>query len=83
MEEEHNQPIFQVDDTIRQVQVEKLKALRAERDDAKVSEALQWLESCATGEENIMPAVIQAVESLSTLGEIADTLRKVYGEYQH
>ena len=44
--------------------------------------ALQALEHSARGTDNLMPPLIAAVESYATLGEIADTLRGVFGEYQ-
>ena len=72
-------PGFQVDDSIRLVQTEKLQFLRSHRDHAKIDSILQDLNDRAAGEENIMPAVILAVENNCTLGEIADTLREVYG----
>lgn len=75
-------PGFRIDDSIRQVQTEKLEALRRRRDPAKCDSILQGLNDCAAGDENIMPAVVEAVEHNCTLGEIADTLREVYGEYK-
>lgn len=75
-------PGFKIDDSIRQVQSEKLAALRRKRDPAKCDSILQGLNDRAAGDENIMPAVIEAVENYCTLGEIADTLREVYGEYK-
>jgi methylmalonyl-CoA mutase, N-terminal domain len=75
-------PVFKVDDSIRQVQTAKLSKLRNSRDHAKCDSILQDLNDRAAGEENIMPAIIEAVENLCTLGEIADTLREVYGEYK-
>jgi methylmalonyl-CoA mutase, N-terminal domain len=77
-----NTPVFRIDDSIRQVQSQKLAALRNNRDRAKCDQVLQSLSDKASGEENIMPAVIEAVEQKCTLGEIADTLREVYGEYK-
>jgi len=47
-----------------------------------VIEKLNLLRQKATAEENIMPAVIDAVENLATLGEIADVFRELYGEYR-
>lgn len=73
---------FKIDDSIRQIQTEKLAALKQKRNPAKVDALLQQLNDRAAGEENIMPAVIEAVENYCTLGEIADTLREVYGEYK-
>ncbi len=75
-------PVFKIDDSIRMVQSEKLKALRAKRDAAKAAACLQAIKEKATTTENLMPAVIDAVENLCTLGEIADTLRGVWGEYK-
>jgi len=75
-------PVFKIDDSIRTVQTEKLKALRAKRDAAKASACLEAIRQKAISAENLMPAVIEAVESLCTLGEIADTLRGVWGEYK-
>lgn len=75
-------PGFKIDDSIRQVQIEKLEYLRRNRNPAKCDTLLQELNDRAVGDENIMPAVLEAVENSCTLGEIADTLREVYGEYK-
>jgi methylmalonyl-CoA mutase N-terminal domain/subunit len=75
-------PIFKVDDSIRALQTEKLARLRNQRDPAKCDTILQDLNDKASGGENIMPTVIEAVENKCTLGEIADTLREVFGEYK-
>lgn len=75
-------PVFRVDDSIRQLQIEKLEQLRRQRDPARCDTLLQMLNDKASGGENIMPAVIEAVENYCTLGEIADTLREVFGEYK-
>jgi methylmalonyl-CoA mutase N-terminal domain/subunit len=81
-EEANTVPGFRIDDAIRQVQSEKLTELRNKRNPAKIDSILQGLNDRAAGEENIMPVVIEAVENNCTLGEIADTLREVYGEYK-
>lgn len=73
---------FRVDDAIRQTQIEKLKKLREKRDDARVQECLAEIKRRAEGTDNLMPAVVDAVEALCTVGEIADVLRGVYGEYK-
>jgi methylmalonyl-CoA mutase, N-terminal domain len=80
--EEEKIPILKVDDSIRQVQAEKLKALRTNRNPAECDKILQGLNDRACNGENIMPSVIEAVENRCTLGEIADTLREVFGEYK-
>ncbi|MBL7742051.1 MAG: methylmalonyl-CoA mutase [Chitinophagaceae bacterium] len=82
VEQEDHIPPFRIDDSIRQVQTEKLKALRNKRNPAKVDNLLQELNDKASNGDNIMPVVIEAVENYCTLGEIADTLREVFGEYK-
>ncbi|MCC7401541.1 MAG: methylmalonyl-CoA mutase [Chitinophagaceae bacterium] len=75
-------PLLKVDDKIRQVQIEKLKALRNNRDHAKCDNILQQINDKAISGENLIPSVIEAVENDCTLGEIADELRGVFGEYK-
>jgi methylmalonyl-CoA mutase N-terminal domain/subunit len=75
-------PLLKVDDHIRQLQVEKLNALRHNRNHAKCDNLLQQLNDKASSGENIIPTVIEAVEHYCTLGEIADELRGVFGEYK-
>jgi methylmalonyl-CoA mutase N-terminal domain/subunit len=77
-----NIPILRIDEKIRQEQIEKLEKLKKSRDKAKVTACLLAIKNAATGTDNLMPVVIDAVENLCTLGEISDTLRSVYGEYQ-
>jgi len=75
-------PGFKIDDSIRQLQIEKLIVLKNKRDNSKVSECLQSITDAAKDGTNLMPLVIEAVENYCTLGEISDTLRKVFGEYK-
>ena len=75
-------PVFKIDDSIRLLQSEKLKALRAKRDHEKVRICLEAIRQKAMTTENLMPPVIEAVENLCTLGEISDVLRGVWGEYR-
>ncbi|HEX4852301.1 MAG TPA: methylmalonyl-CoA mutase family protein, partial [Puia sp.] len=81
-DESNSAPSFRVDDSIRRIQTDKLAQLRKKRDPAKCDQALQILNDKANSDENIMPAVLDAVENYCTLGEIADTLREVFGEYR-
>lgn len=74
--------VFKIDDSIRQVQSQKLAALRGRRDAARAAACLQAIKEAAISGNNLMPVVIEAVEALCTLGEIADVLRNVWGEYQ-
>ena len=75
-------PVLRVDDAIRNIQTKKLEALKRNRDPARCDAILQDLNDKAASGENIMPVVIEAVENKCTLGEIADTLREVFGEYK-
>ncbi len=82
VEEKNTAPVFKIDESIQKIQTDKLKALRLKRDNAKVIASLKTInENCISG-ENLMPAVVDAVENYCTLGEIADELRKVFGEYK-
>jgi len=74
--------LFTVDDSIRVMQMEKLKAVKDSRDHAAVQQALSAIESAARSTENLMPRILHAVEHYASLGEIADTLRGVFGEYK-
>ncbi|MFI5148600.1 MAG: methylmalonyl-CoA mutase [Bacteroidia bacterium] len=82
MEEAPLGDILRIDDSIRQVQIDKIKQIRATRDNQKVKEILTRLESNARGQENLMPAILEASEQYATLGEIADVMRKVFGEFK-
>nr|WP_295874486.1 methylmalonyl-CoA mutase family protein [uncultured Chitinophaga sp.] len=79
-----NQPpeVFRIDDSIRQMQSDRLQALRARRDNTAASQCLQRIREAAQTTENLMPLVVDAVENYCTLGEIADALRQVWGEYK-
>ncbi len=81
-EETGKTPGFKIDDSIREVQSKKLSSLRSRRDNEKANQFLKNISDYAKSGENLMPAVIEAVESYCTLGEIADELRKVFGEYK-
>ena len=63
-------------------QIERLESVRAERDDEEVEAALAALEDAARGDENLIPSLVDAVKAYATTGEICDTLRDVFGEYQ-
>jgi len=67
---------------VEQKQTERLKRLRQERDNQKVSKVLDKVRNVASTDENIMPALLEAVKAYATVGEISDTLRDVFGEYR-
>jgi methylmalonyl-CoA mutase N-terminal domain/subunit len=81
-EEERPIPTLRLDPAIEREQVARLNALRARRDAAKAKAALAEIERRARGTENLMPAILAAVEVYATVGEISDALRRAFGEYQ-
>jgi methylmalonyl-CoA mutase N-terminal domain/subunit len=82
IEEEIELERLEVDPAIEVEAKVRLQALRARRDAAKVSELLTRLETSAKGSENLMPLLVECVEHDITLGEICNTLRAQWGEYQ-
>lgn len=73
--------IFRVNDAIRTHQIDQILALKNTRNEAILHPILAELKAAAKGTENLMPFILRAVENYSTLGEIADVLREVFGEY--
>jgi len=73
---------LRIDEEIERSQIARLKALRARRDPDRVASALAELERCANTSENLLPAILDAVEAYTTVGEISDALRRLFGEYQ-
>ncbi len=80
--EMYKTPVFKIDESIQKTQVDKLIELKQRRDNIKVKQCLESIATAAKGTDNLMPHVVDAVENFCTLGEIADVLRKEYGEYQ-
>ena len=72
---------FKIDDSIRQLQIDKINTLKKNRDNAKVAACLDEITTAAKGTQNIMPLVVEAVENKATLGEISNALRSVFGEF--
>jgi methylmalonyl-CoA mutase N-terminal domain/subunit len=81
-EEEKPSNLLRVDPEVRLAQVEKLKALKSERDNGKVKKVLDDLKIGGEGDQNLMPLILDAVKAYATLGEICNVLRQVFGEYQ-
>jgi methylmalonyl-CoA mutase N-terminal domain/subunit len=82
VDEKNTTPVFRIDESIQKIQSDKLKALREKRNNEAVKNCLSNLTAKAKSGENLMPAVVEAVENYCTLGEIADELRAVFGEYR-
>jgi len=82
IKEEPPKGLLRVDPIVGEQQTQKLKALKAKRDNARVEKALRAVKAAAEGSDNLMPAILEAVRAYATLGEISDVLRLVFGEYQ-
>ncbi len=79
---EESIPILRVDEQIERDQVARVQAVRAKRDAATTENALNKLEQAANGTDNLLPHILDAIESYATVGEISHTLRNVWGEYR-
>ncbi|SFG67563.1 acyl-CoA mutase large subunit family protein [Pedobacter insulae] len=73
--------VLNIDESIRTIQIDKLIKLRAERNNKAVAQALKNLGDAAKSDQNLMPFILAAVEEYASLGEIADCMRNVFGEY--
>ena len=82
VESEPPTQLLRIDPALEQAQVERVRALRARRDEKAVEGMLQELERAAATTENLMPRILACVESYATVGEISNTLRRVWGEYR-
>jgi methylmalonyl-CoA mutase N-terminal domain/subunit len=75
-------PIMKIDDSIQQTQIAQLTKFKANRNQEEVKQKLDKIVAVANSSENLMPSVIEAVEAHCTLGEIANVLRGIWGEYK-
>ena len=80
-DEERGIPTLRIDPQIEREQIQRLQVLRAKRDSSKAKTAVAELERRAATQENLMPAILGAVEAYATVGEISDALRRAFGEY--
>jgi methylmalonyl-CoA mutase N-terminal domain/subunit len=74
--------VFQIDPDLEAQQVRRVQQVRQARDQARWQAALDAVRVAAAGTANLVPTIITAVEAHATVGEIADTLRGVFGEYR-
>jgi methylmalonyl-CoA mutase N-terminal domain/subunit len=75
-------PLLKIDEQLERAQVERVRALRARRDPQATETALSRLEETAKTTENLLPRILECVESYATVGEISNRLRRVWGEYR-
>ena len=78
-DEEHT--LFRIDNEVRERQIQKLNKLKKKRDNEKVKNCLNLIKEKAATKENLLPFILDAVESYVTIGEISNVLREVWGEY--
>jgi methylmalonyl-CoA mutase N-terminal domain/subunit len=74
-------PIAMVDPALETDQIKRVRAVRARRSAAEVTRALAALDDAATGTANLVTPIVGAVKALATVGEIADVMRKRFGEF--
>ena len=80
--EEREVEIQRIDPAEVDAQIERLRALRADRDDGEVRRTLEHVERAARATENLLPPMREALRARATLGEVSDALRAVFGEYR-
>jgi methylmalonyl-CoA mutase N-terminal domain/subunit len=74
--------LLRIDPALEKAQVDRVRALRARRDAQVTEAALDKLEHAATTSENLLPHILECVESYATVGEISNRLRRTWGEYR-
>jgi methylmalonyl-CoA mutase N-terminal domain/subunit len=74
--------LLSIDPDVERRQIERVKAIRATRDNSAAKSARDAIVAAARGADNLVPAIINAVEARATLGEIADAMRSVFGEHK-
>ncbi len=74
--------VFPIDPALQRQQAERVRALRANRDQDAVTHALDDVRAAASGTQNLLPPMRVALERRTTLGEVSDALREVFGVYQ-
>ena len=82
VDEEPEMDLESVDEENEQRQIEHLEAIKADRDDDAVADALAAVADAAAGDDNVLPPVIEAVKTYATVQEICDVFREEFGEYQ-
>jgi methylmalonyl-CoA mutase, N-terminal domain len=82
VEEEEPVSTLRIDPALESAQVERVRALRARRDQDRWERSLANLDEAARSEANLLPKILDCVESYATVGEISNRLRKVWGEYK-
>ncbi|QKI81982.1 methylmalonyl-CoA mutase [Kroppenstedtia eburnea] len=82
LDQEEQPELYRVDPALAREQVERLESLRQRRNGEETDRRLAALKRGAEGTENLMPLILDAVRAYATVGEIANALREVFGEYE-
>lgn len=82
VEQEPPLPILYIDESVAEIQKERLRQLRARRDSHRVQQTLDALKAACRGSDNTMPFIIECVRAYATLGEISSAMKEVFGDYQ-
>src|SRR5215213_5476084 len=82
IEEEPPVNVLRIDPALEQAQVDRLRTLRDRRDGQAVTDTLRRLREAAQTSENLLPRIVECVESYATVGEISNALRDIWGEYR-
>ena len=82
MDEGEGPETLTLDPAIAQSQLTNLANLKNSRDMEKVKQCLAAVSSCANGEENIFPIIIEAVRNNCTLGEVMNSMKEIFGTYR-
>jgi len=75
-------PLLQIDEAVTRQQLARLKKVKMTRNNTQVKNSLKDLKTAAVNDENLMPFILECVKCYATLGEIIDSLKEIYGEYQ-
>lgn len=82
IKEAEHKDILKIDMNVQEDQIKFLKKIRSERNNDEVKAKLSALKNAAEGNDNLMPFIVDAVKVYSTIGEICNTMRSVFGEYR-
>ena len=82
IEKEHKPDLLKIDLKVQEEQVNKLRQVKQKRNNVEVAKRLAYLKEVAQNEQNIMPAILDAVRVYATLGEICNVMRAEFGEYR-
>ena len=82
IKEIEHKDLLKIDMKVQEEQIKFLKKIRSERNNELVIQKLEALKKTAEGTDNLMPFILDAVKVYASIGEICNTMRKVFGEYK-